>query len=92
MHYDNIPSPPLILVVDDNEHATRRIEKTLVPQGYDIIVAYDGEQALKQAAETPPGLMVLNVLKGVNNELSDPSGMCYVRPNPGRRPPLESLS
>lgn len=52
----------LILVVDDDEHAARRIERTLAPQGYDIVVAHNGEQALKQVAETPPDLVVLDVL------------------------------
>jgi adenylate cyclase len=53
---------PLILVVDDDKHAVRRVEKTLVPQGYHIATAYDGEEALRRAAETPPDLVVLDVL------------------------------
>ncbi len=57
-----ISDTPLILVVDDDEHAARRVEKTLVPQGYDVIVAHDGKQALARAAETPPDLVVLDVL------------------------------
>ena len=57
-----ISDSPLILVVDDDEHAARRVEKTLVPQGYDVIIANDGAQALARAAETPPDLVVLDVL------------------------------
>ncbi len=57
-----IPNTPLILIVDDDEHAVRRVEKVLVAQGYDIVVARDGEQALEQVAETMPDLIVLDVL------------------------------
>ncbi|MCP4538480.1 MAG: response regulator [Chloroflexi bacterium] len=57
-----ISDSPLILVVDDDAYAARRVEKTLVPQGYDIIIANDGAQALARAAETPPDLVVLDVL------------------------------
>ena len=57
-----VSDSPLILVVDDDKHAVRRVEKTLVPQGYDVITAYDGKQALQRAAETPPDLVVLDVL------------------------------
>ena len=57
-----ISSSPLVLVVDDDKHAVRRVEKTLVSQGYGIITAYDGKQALQRVAETPPDLVVLDVL------------------------------
>jgi adenylate cyclase len=57
-----ISGSPLILVVEDDEHAARRVEKTLVPQGYDVIIAHNGAQALARAAETPPDLVVLDVL------------------------------
>ncbi len=57
-----IPSSPLVLVVDDDEYTIRRLEKILSAQGYDVVAALDGEQALQRVAEMPPDLVVLDVL------------------------------
>ena len=55
-------SRPRILVVDDNQHNVKRLEKMLAAQDYDVVVAYDGKGALKQVVLTPPDLVVLDVL------------------------------
>lgn len=53
---------PLILIVDDSTHNIQVLEKMLKAQGYDIITAASGEQALERIAETPPDLVVLDVV------------------------------
>jgi class 3 adenylate cyclase len=51
-----------ILVVDDNEQNVRLLKSTLAKQGYEIVVAHDGQQALERVAEMPPDLIMLDVI------------------------------
>jgi adenylate cyclase len=55
-------NPPRILVVDDNVHNVKVLEKMLASQGYDTVAAYSGVQALERVAEMPPDLVVLDVV------------------------------
>ena len=57
-----MPSVPLILIVDDSTHNIQVLEKMLKAQGYEIITALGGEQALERIAERPPDLVVLDVV------------------------------
>jgi class 3 adenylate cyclase len=51
-----------VLIVDDNRHNVKILESLLSAQGYEIVVARDGLQALVLAAETPPDLIVMDVM------------------------------
>ena len=51
-----------ILVVDDHEANIALVEAILAPQGYTIIAASDGEQALKLVAAQPMDLILLDVM------------------------------
>ncbi len=51
-----------ILVVDDQEINRRLLEAMLVPLGYQVIQAADGEQALKLAREEQPDLVLLDIM------------------------------
>jgi class 3 adenylate cyclase len=51
-----------ILVVDDNPHNTRILESLLSKQGHEIVVAHNGQEALDHVAQTPPDLVVLDVV------------------------------
>ncbi len=54
--------PPRILVVDDNE-ANLDIAKTrLESQGYEVMTAIDGEDALAKARESQPDLLLLDIM------------------------------
>lgn len=55
-------NPQRILIVDDNEYNVRMLKSTLAKQGYEIAVAYDGQQALDRVAEMPPDLIMLDVI------------------------------
>ena len=50
-----------ILVVDDEAFIVALIEKILHGTGYQIIKAYDGEEALHKVAATKPDLVILDV-------------------------------
>ncbi|HTU01179.1 MAG TPA: response regulator [Candidatus Sulfotelmatobacter sp.] len=51
-----------ILVVDDEETNRELLEAILVPDGYQVEMAADGEAALAQVARFPPDLVLLDLL------------------------------
>ena len=55
-------SPPRILIVDDNETNRDILMARLGPQGYDLMQAADGEEALAAARELLPDLILLDVM------------------------------
>jgi class 3 adenylate cyclase len=55
-------TPPLILVVDDNPMNVDILETRLKTQGYDIVTAADGEEALAAARERLPDLILLDIM------------------------------
>lgn len=51
-----------ILVVDDEKRNLRLMEALLIPLGYEVILAQDGEEALQKVEETPPDLILLDIM------------------------------
>lgn len=51
-----------ILVVDDNEHNIELLEAMLLPQGYRVITANDGIEALEAVEREVPHLILLDVM------------------------------
>lgn len=51
-----------ILVVDDEVKNVKLLEALLLPRGYEVVKAYDGEQALQQVREERPDLVILDVM------------------------------
>jgi adenylate cyclase len=54
--------PPRILVVDDNPANLEILEARLARQGYEVITAKDGEQALIVARDGTPDLILLDIM------------------------------
>ena len=54
--------PPLILVVDDNEANVDILVTRLEANGYAVIAARDGEQAIARASADTPDLILLDVM------------------------------
>jgi diguanylate cyclase (GGDEF)-like protein len=52
----------LILVVDDDPDIARFVEVNLTLQGFEVMVAYDGEQALTMIADRQPDLAVVDLM------------------------------
>lgn len=50
-----------ILVVDDNEDSREIVKKILKKQGYEIIEAIDGEEALAKAIAYRPDLILMDI-------------------------------
>src|SRR5947209_5828754 len=55
-------SPPRILIVDDNEMNRDILVTRLATQGYELLQAADGEEALAAAVEHLPDLILLDVM------------------------------
>src|SRR5712692_9671434 len=55
-------TPPLILVADDNATNRDILRARLTTQGYEILEAADGEEALAVAAREQPDLLLLDVM------------------------------
>ena len=51
-----------ILVVDDERHIVRLIQVNLDKAGYNVVVAYDGVEALAQIKKEDPDMVVLDVM------------------------------
>ncbi len=50
-----------VLVVDDNIDAVESIRMLLELEGYSVVDAYDGEQALQRAAEFDPEIVLMDL-------------------------------
>jgi CheY-like chemotaxis protein len=54
--------PRRILLVEDDRFLRKAAETTLKQQGYTVITAADGEEALRVARGAPPDLILLDVI------------------------------
>jgi putative two-component system response regulator len=50
-----------ILVVEDNPHHAELLDDCLLPMGYQLLHAYDGEEALRCVEEDHPDLIILDL-------------------------------
>ena len=55
-------TPPRILVVDDDPTNLEVLRVRLSAQGYEVVTAVDGEDALRRARELKPDLVLLDVI------------------------------
>ena len=56
-----------ILLVEDNELNRDMLSRRLVKRGYEVILAVDGEQALRAAQDLAPALVLMDIsLPGIN--------------------------
>ena len=51
-----------ILLVDDNKNFCETIADVLTIEGFDMFLAYNGEEAIKKAQEVSPDLIVIDVM------------------------------
>jgi DNA-binding response OmpR family regulator len=51
-----------ILVIDDEPHIVELVRYNLVQEGFDVLTAYDGHDALEKAREHSPDLIVLDLM------------------------------
>ncbi len=52
--------PPLVLIANDQEWSARSLESILAPNGYAVLRAYTGTQALERARTARPDLVILD--------------------------------
>lgn len=51
-----------VLVVDDEDRILRLMEALLIPLDYEVILAHDGEEAIKKVREIPPDVILLDIM------------------------------
>ena len=51
-----------VLVVDDEKPISDIIKFNLAKEGFDVVVAYDGEEALEKVESENPDLIVLDLM------------------------------
>lgn len=51
-----------ILAVDDERAIVRLVQVNLMRQGYEVVTAFDGKEALEKVASEQPDLIVLDVM------------------------------
>jgi DNA-binding response OmpR family regulator len=77
---------PRILVVDDDEQARMLLRTTLLGAGYEVAVAGDGETALAEIAQSPPALILLDMV------MPNLNGWGVIRRLPENAPPVIAVS
>lgn len=58
---------PRILVVDDDPNSRKIIELMLLSQGYSLLFAENGREAVTRASESIPDLILMDVLMPIMN-------------------------
>lgn len=53
---------PKILIVDDDEQLCELYQTILEAQGYNVIVAFNGEEALSKSVKERPDLILLDIM------------------------------
>src|ERR1700692_4069530 len=54
--------PARILIVDDERHNRQLLEVMLAPDGFHLLTAASGEEALAMVAQQPPDLILLDIM------------------------------
>jgi PleD family two-component response regulator len=57
---DKSERPPLVLIANDQEWSARSLESILAPNGFTVLRAYTGQQALQRARTAQPDLVILD--------------------------------
>jgi len=55
-------SAPIVLVVDDNRQNVELLEAYLATEDYEVMTAYDGDEALASVAERAPDIVLLDIM------------------------------
>lgn len=53
---------PKVMVVDDEDRIRRLMEALLIPLGYEVLLAHDGEDAVQKVMQMPPDLILLDIM------------------------------
>jgi diguanylate cyclase (GGDEF)-like protein len=57
---EKAPNAPLVLIANDQEWSARSLESILGPNGFAVVRAYTGQQALERARTSQPDLIILD--------------------------------
>src|SRR5678815_4160890 len=66
---------PTVLIVDDNQKVIDMLRRTLIYEGYEVLVAMDGPQALLQAQSHRPDVIAPAIMLAVHPSLPVPHSL-----------------
>lgn len=72
---------PRILVVDDAEFMRLRLSKLLASNGYEVIEAADGQQAVERYRELRPDLVLMDITMPVMDGIAAVKGIKQIDPS-----------
>ncbi|MET0071359.1 MAG: response regulator [Candidatus Thiodiazotropha sp.] len=52
----------IILIVDDEPNIVLSVEYLMKREGYEVVTASDGQEAMEKISESPPDLLILDVM------------------------------
>ncbi|MBT3045515.1 MAG: response regulator [Candidatus Thiodiazotropha sp.] len=52
----------IILIVDDEPNIVLSVEYLMKREGYEVVTAGDGQEAMERISESPPDLLILDVM------------------------------
>lgn len=62
-----VPHPKRILVAEDDKFYATLYKKRLTEEGFEVIIATDGEEALKELRTQKPNLLILDIIMPVKD-------------------------
>ena len=57
----NQPKKATLLIVDDEENLRKLYEETFIAEGYNVILADNGEDAIRMAKEHLPNIVIMDI-------------------------------
>ena len=63
------PKKPLLLIVEDDEDSRDFLSRLLKKQGYDVLIAIQGQEAIDMATQHQPSLILMDLALPVLNGL-----------------------
>ncbi len=60
--HDSAPTAPKVMVIDDSQTIRRTAETLLMKEGYTVITAADGFEALAKIADQKPDLIFIDIM------------------------------
>ena len=77
-HSNSEPKKPLLLIVEDDVNQRALYEEEMRDEGYEVVTASDGRQALQVASDAHPDLVIMDVNMPVMDGLDTMSRLIEV--------------
>ena len=87
---EKVAMNPTILIAEDNDSVAAPLEQLLQKNGYEVVRANDGAEALSMIVSRPPALLLLDLKMPRLHGVSPPTSRLH-QPGLPTAPPLTSI-